>query len=146
VTESELEAFALTSGGKVTRTNASMLGGVSVEEKARRSKHGNRHVRLDGYTFDSEWESERYLFLKSLVSLGIISQLEIHRTFDLHCPSGEKITWYEADFVYVRDGEQVVEDCKGHLTDMYKLKRRWMKAEYGIVIQEVYKGKRGKRK
>ncbi len=48
---------------------------------------------------------------------------------------------YRADFVYeeLRKGvwSEVVEDVKGFLTPMYRLKRKLMKAIYGIDIRET---------
>lgn len=47
------------------------------------------------------------------------------------------MTRYRADFVYVENGERVVEDVKGRITAMYRLKRAWLLAEYGIRIRET---------
>lgn len=44
---------------------------------------------------------------------------------------------YYADFVYDKDGETVVEDVKGHLTDVYIIKRHLMKSVWDIDIKEV---------
>lgn len=44
---------------------------------------------------------------------------------------------YRADFTYLADGQLVVEDAKGHRTEMYLLKRKWLEAEYGITVREV---------
>jgi hypothetical protein len=44
---------------------------------------------------------------------------------------------YRADFTYLEDGRLVVEDAKGWRTEMYLLKRKWLKAEYGIEVREV---------
>jgi hypothetical protein len=48
---------------------------------------------------------------------------------------------YLADFSYVdtESGEKVVEDVKGHRTEVYRLKRRLMLACHGIEITEVRK-------
>lgn len=44
---------------------------------------------------------------------------------------------YYADFVYERNGAQIVEDVKGVKTEVYKIKRKLMLERYGIRIQEV---------
>lgn len=44
---------------------------------------------------------------------------------------------YIADFVYIQDGKEVVEDCKGMRTDVYRIKRHIMKALLGIDIFET---------
>lgn len=48
---------------------------------------------------------------------------------------------YRADFVYMKDGQQIVEDVKGSprmLTPEYLLKKKMMRALLGIIIKEVY--------
>ena len=45
-----------------------------------------------------------------------------------------------AFFTYILNGKLVVEDVKSEWTaklPMYRLKKRWMKAEYGIDITEI---------
>lgn len=46
---------------------------------------------------------------------------------------------YVADFVYWHNqkGCQVVEDSKGHLTDVYRIKRHLMATVHGIEILET---------
>ena len=46
---------------------------------------------------------------------------------------------YIADFRYVDvpSGETVVEDVKGVRTQIYKLKKRWVEAQYAIKIVEI---------
>jgi hypothetical protein len=44
---------------------------------------------------------------------------------------------YVADFVYMQDGKRVVEDVKGMLTPVYKLKRHLMATVHGIEILET---------
>jgi len=46
---------------------------------------------------------------------------------------------YIADFVYKDDeGKTVVEDAKGVLTPVYKLKRHLMMHVHGIKINEIF--------
>ncbi len=90
--------------------------------------------------FDSEKEYRRYLVLREWQAAGLISMLKPHRNFPLHSIGGEKVSAYEADFTYILNGRLVVEDVKSSFTRMnpvYKLKKKWMKAEYGIDITEV---------
>ena len=44
---------------------------------------------------------------------------------------------YVADFVYFKNGQQIVEDTKGFKTKDYIIKRKLMLFRYGIKIQEV---------
>jgi hypothetical protein len=48
--------------------------------------------------------------------------------------NGILICTYIADFTYTRDGKYIVEDFKGVLTDVFKLKRKLMKAIFNIDI------------
>lgn len=41
-----------------------------------------------------------------------------------------------ADFVYRRDGERVIEDVKGVITEGYRIKRHLM-AVKGLIITEI---------
>lgn len=101
------------------------------------SKYRSQRVQADGYTFDSEAEYARYCVLKLAEREGEISDLEVHPKFDLHCLGGQRICRYEADFVYIEDGQRVVEDVKGMKTAVYRLKKRWVEAEYGITVTEI---------
>ena len=63
---------------------------------------------------------------------------------------GERV---DADFVVEQlDGAKVVEDTKGMLTDVFRLKRKMVEDQFGIKIVLVYakpkrrkRGKQGKR-
>ena len=44
---------------------------------------------------------------------------------------------YKADFVYFKDGKEVVEDVKGYTTEDYILRRKMMRY-FGHPIREVY--------
>ena len=46
-------------------------------------------------------------------------------------------TTYIADFVYEENGVEVVVDAKGYKTEVYKLKKKMMRALLGIDIKEV---------
>ena len=49
----------------------------------------------------------------------------------------EKECDYYADFVYTKNGREVVEDAKGMRTEVYKLKKKLMLYFYEIKIREV---------
>lgn len=44
---------------------------------------------------------------------------------------------YVADFVYFEDGIEHIEDVKGCLTPVYKLKKKMFEARYGKTIEEI---------
>ena len=108
------------------------------------SKYKSRKVTIDGITFDSKKESERYKELKLLRQAGIISNLELQKRFELQ-PSficnGKRYRpiYYICDFYYNRDGEWIIEDVKSEITKkdkVYKLKKKMM-AFKGLEITEV---------
>ena len=76
-----------------------------------RRKYGNRKVVVDGMTFDSAKEANRYSDLKLLQKSGDIAELETQPFWDIAI-NGMKICRYRADFRYLEDGERVVEDVK----------------------------------
>ena len=124
-----------------------------------RSKYGSRKQTVSGMTFDSRREARRFQELRLLELAGEISDLRLQVKYVLiptqRAPSFEvykrgpnkgrrkpgevleKECAYIADFVYVKDGETVVEDAKGYRTDVYIIKRKLMLERYGIQIQEV---------
>jgi len=107
------------------------------------SKFHNVRVQVDGYTFDSKAEAQRYQVLKLREKAGDIHDLRVHPTYPLYCPVGATqvatVSTYEADFdFYEGDGlRRVVEDVKGARTALYRLKKRWLKLQEGIDIVEV---------
>lgn len=93
-------------------------------------------VVIDGRTFDSKKEGERYRHLKAEQLAGRIGGLRCQVRFPLRV-NGVMVARYCADFVYVRGSERIVEDVKGMRTAVYKLKRNLMRAVHGIDIHEV---------
>jgi len=102
------------------------------------SKYKAKKVKLDGYTFDSKKEAARYGQLKGMLAMGVIEQLEVHPRYPLEV-NGVLICTYVADFRYVvvMGRSMIVEDVKGFRTDVYRLKKKLMKAVLSIEVQEV---------
>jgi len=108
------------------------------KRRGSRPKYGNKKVTVQGIKFDSKWESERYLYIKSLELAGRVRNLELQVRFALEV-NGQKICTYIADFRYEKeningDWETIVEDAKGVETPEFKLKKKLMKACLGIEI------------
>ena len=102
-----------------------------------KNKYGAVKVKLDGITFDSKLEAARYKFLKELESAGAVSDIEVHPQFPCFV-EGKKICTYIADFKYKNvKGDEVIEDTKGVLTDVFKLKKKLVEAIYPDVTIEV---------
>lgn len=107
------------------------------------SKYGNKKTVIDGITFDSKKESERYLMLKDMLKNKEIEDLQLQPKFLLqdsfkYKGKTEKKIYYIADFSYKKEGKLVVEDVKGKKTDVYKLKRKLFLYKYtDIDFREV---------
>ena len=107
------------------------------------SKYGNKKTVIDGITFDSKKESERYLMLKDMLKNKEIEDLQLQPKFLLqdsfkYNGKTEKKIYYIADFTYKREGKLVVEDVKVKKTDVYKLKRKLFLYKYtDIDFREV---------
>lgn len=107
------------------------------------SKYSNERLKINGETFDSRREMERYFHLLVLQRAGHIQQLQRQVEFIL-APSvvigGRKRPplKYVADFTYVEKGATVrtVEDVKGVVTEGYRIKRHLM-AAMGLQIKET---------
>lgn len=125
-----------------------------------RSKFGNRKVVIDGMKFDSRKEAKFYLFLRECERKGEISDLRMQVPYEIlpdiyeeqviHLKTKDKTVTkcvqkavhYIADFAYVENstGKEYVVDVKGGeatKTDVYKLKKKMMRALKGIEITEV---------
>ena len=112
-----------------------------------RNKYGNRKKQIDGYTFDSTKEANRYMELKFLLATHKIRDLELQKPFVLQESfRGRDGKWvrdirYIADFYYFdcEKDEWVIEDVKSSATKdnaVYKLKKKMM-AYKGLYITEV---------
>lgn len=106
-----------------------------------KNKYNAKKTTVDGVTFDSTREAERYCELKLLQKAGQIRDLQWQVPFVLFNKDayGRKLV-YKADFVYRQKDEIVVEDVKSKATKtaVYKLKKRIVAEKYGITIREVY--------
>jgi len=85
----------------------------------KKSKYGNRKVVIDGITFDSIGEGNRYSELRILEKKGDIQNLTCHMKFNL-----EAGITFKPDFVYDQNNKTIVEDYKGFVTESYKLRRK----------------------
>ena len=145
--------------------NTALYIKVSVRstEKVIKTLHNNKYknvkIILDGISFDSKKEAQRYNELKSLQHTGEILDLKTHIKYILipavresshekfikgknkgNFKKGriiERECSYFADFVYIHDGKTIVEDAKGFRTKEYIIKRKLMLFVYGIKIKEV---------
>ena len=108
------------------------------------NKYGAKRTTIDGKTFDSTKEANRYTSLLLLQRAGVISDLKTQVKYvliptqrDAEGNLLEKECSYKADFVYKRDGQTIVEDTKGFKTPEYIIKRKLMLHIHNIRIQEI---------
>ncbi len=100
------------------------------------NKYRNKKMVLNGKTYDSKKEMLRAIQLKQMEKMGMISDLQEQVRFTLQEPfvnnCGKKIRgiFYVADFVYNENGKQIVEDCKGIRTDVFKIKHKMFEKRY----------------
>ena len=101
-------------------------------------KYNAKKTVLDGITFASRKEGKRYQELRLLERAGEIAELRLQVPYELiPKQKGERACTYYADFVYMEDGKQIVEDTKGVKTPLYVVKRKLMLWVHGIKIREV---------
>lgn len=112
-------------------------------------KYGNHKVTVNGETFDSKKEYNRYLELLALQKARKICGLRRQVKYILIPPKRradgklERECSYIADFVYFDNGKTVVEDVKGYRNPQsagyakFVIKRKLMLYLHGIEIREV---------
>lgn len=125
-----------------------------------RNKYKNKKVTYNGIVFDSEREYKRYLVLEEAQKNGVISDLECHPKWEL-IPAmykteikkmktknkivnklRQRAVCYTADFKYIKDGIEIVEDVKISkylLPKEYILKEKMMLYFHNVEIKRVYK-------
>ena len=102
-------------------------------------KYSAKATIIDNVRFASRAEARHYLELKAMLQAGIIRDLELQPRYPLRV-NDVLICTYVADFCYwdVQSRRQLVVDVKGAITPVYRLKRKLVRAIYGIEIVEVY--------
>jgi Protein of unknown function (DUF1064) len=102
------------------------------------SKYHNKRTEYNNIWFDSLRELARYKELLLLEKAGVLRKLELQPKYEL-LVNDQKIGCYYGDFRYevVATGESVTEDVKGFRTAVYQLKKKLVKALYGVEIVEI---------
>lgn len=121
------------------------------------SKYHSRKTVVNGITFDSKKEADRYQQLRILQQAGEIRHLKLQVEYPLvfafrRADNGERVRplTYRADFAYekrvrtmgnageaVSTWATVIEDCKGVRTVGYKMKKKLMLERWGIDVTET---------
>ena len=132
---------------------------MSFRKSTKKNKYNNKKIVNEFGKWDSKKEYERYLRLKEAEEKGLISDLRTQVTFELipaiteeyveHLKTKDKIktrvlqraVTYKADFVYIKDGEEIIEDVKiskGLIPKEFALKEKIFFWKYGKRIQLVF--------
>lgn len=131
--------------GEIIRMSAKQARAEMAKPPPRRHKYGAVKTTVDGITFDSKGEADRYCTLKIRERRREISNLRLQPSYPC-VVNGVLITTYIGDFCYMEEIDErgrdqtpvrVVEDFKGYATPDYILKRKLVLAVYGIEIREV---------
>ena len=104
------------------------------------NKYRNKKTVVDGITFASKREANRYCELVLLQKAEKIYNLKMQPRIPLMV-NGVKIGHYVADFEYSVNGKTVIEDVKSPVTKtpIYKLKMKIIQTyDPPIVVKEVF--------
>ncbi len=103
----------------------------------KRSKYNNQKTTYNGREYDSKKEAKRAWELDMLLKAGVLRSWTPQPSFKITY-KGEHICTYRGDFrVRYSDGHEEIEDVKGVRTDVFILKKKLVKAFYGITIKEL---------
>lgn len=125
---------------RLTEKQYRELYGKSLDYKI--NKYHNKKVYAYGRNWDSKKELARYEQLRLLEKAKVISNLEIQPKFlliDTIRYNGKTYskTYYIADFKYIQDGQEVVEDVKSEATrkdKVYRLKIKLFLSKYSYIL------------
>jgi hypothetical protein len=93
------------------------------------NKYGAIRTESDGRTYDSKGEAGRAHMLQLRERAGEISNLEYQVVYQL-----SKRVKAVIDFRYQENGQTVLEDFKGLLTDAARIKYAWVEKDYGLHV------------
>jgi hypothetical protein len=147
------KGFSLRGFEHLTAGDVATLGKQAI---AKPSKYRNVKVVVGTETFDSKREAAYWVGLQARERAGEIRWLRRQVAFPLLAPARKggatdyaMVAFYLADFVFEELDEREfkdpdprawvskVVDAKGARTAIYKLKRKWLELQDGIVIEEV---------
>jgi hypothetical protein len=107
--------------------------------KLTRGRYAADRPKIDGHQFHSLKEAKRYGELTLLAQAGVISNLTVHPALPVKIGDYPFCT-YTADFAYVEDGVQIIEEVKSTGTrrdPAYRLRRKAAELFYQLQIRET---------
>jgi hypothetical protein len=125
-----------------TAKRGRVANATAFATQTRSGKYNAKGRRIDGIWFASEAEAIRYVQLKEMQDKGMIDKLSTQVSF--RCTvNGKLICTYRADFQYMTlddrgsSIDRVVEDVKGMITDVYRIKKKLVEAIFSFEIKEI---------
>lgn len=112
--------------------------GALLYQRAKRNKYNAIKMHVDGILFDSKGEAHLYGILKLRLAAKEIINLKIHPRYPIVI-NEIKVCDIELDFEYFDKLDNQIHflDYKGKDTDMSKLRRKMIEAQYDIKIELV---------
>lgn len=124
----------------MTVANAATLADVLAKKGNKFNARRCTSLLFPGVEFDSQAERDRADWLLSELHAGRITQLLRQPEYVLR-EKPKRV--YTPDFIYLRDGQVVVEDVKGDITEASSLRMAWFRAQYPDHRLLVVKRDRG---
>ncbi len=129
-------AYICDAGKKGAKCGAiSPINGTTGCDCRSKSKYKAQPVIVAGVRFDSLTEGRRFSKLAFLHGNLVIQDLTVDKKL-LRFPlvvNGVNVGTYVADFRYTYEGETIVEDTKGVITPVFRLKAKLLEALYPNV-------------
>lgn len=133
----------------MTRLSLKVARALGIDLGPGESKYKARKTVVDGISFDSRKEANKYCELKLLKQAGVIADFELQPEFELQPGYQDREgKWvrpivYRADFkVTYPDGREVVIDVKpskDFQTKEYRLKKKMLLYHYpDLIFEECY--------
>lgn len=124
---------------KMTRSALRAAWTAAISKSALKKQPRIKNVRrkvVNGIEFASTKEARVWQDLclqqQAKQIIGLRRQVPIDITIN-----GIHVCDYVVDFFFLRDGKQVVMDAKGFRTEMFRIKKKLVRAVHGIEIEEV---------
>ncbi len=109
----------------------------------RKLKYGNSKITNSHGSFDSKWESQRYIQLILLERANEISDLKRQVKISLKV-LGTEVKKYTADFTYLEDNQLIIEDAKSLPTSKSRewIITRKLLTALGYTVRVSFKSKK----
>ena len=117
---------------------AEFLAIQKADQSETPSKYRHKKTTVDGIKFDIKREAQFYSSLKQLERAGQVYEVELQRPYALTV-NGQLVCTYRADFAFynaIQKRNRVV-DVKGVATKDFNIKRKLMRAIYGIDVEVI---------